>query len=381
MKTIVLLSFDFPPLSGGISRLCHELAKQLSFTYPNGLIVLTENFAGLSIDPSCETIRTLRLTSTRPIKEWRAYRYLRQLPASIIICATWYPEGLIALLSRKHKVVILAHGTEILPAKSKIKRFFWNIFSRWVLAKSDLVIANSRFTATLAKEISPQCTVEALPLAVDVQRFLPTDKKLAKALLKLTNKVTLFTVARLHRYKGVETIIEAISLLTLQEKEKIQYLVAGTGPYLKSLVEKVKVLKLESQVKFLGSLTDNKLVEFYQASDLFLLCSWQEKSEQNVEGFGLVFLEAQACGTPVVGTKSGGIPDAVEHACGGWLILEKDTQQLLQYLKRFIANPDELTSQGLLARDRVLKNFTWKTYLEKFLYLCEKHLILKQNNP
>jgi len=150
---------------------------------------------------------------------------------------------------------------------------------------------------------------------------------------------------------------------------------------LKSLVEKVKVLKLESQVKFLGSLTDNKLVEFYQASDLFLLCSWQEKSEQNVEGFGLVFLEAQACGTPVVGTKSGGIPDAVEHACGGWLILEKDTQQLLQYLKRFIANPDELTSQGLLARDRVLKNFTWKTYLEKFLYLCEKHLILKQNNP
>ncbi len=372
MKNRILLSFDFPPLSGGISRLCDELAKQLAQAEPNRLTVLTETFGKRYIDTVVD-YKVVRLTNARPSIEWQAYKYLRQIPEATVICATWYPEGFIALLSRKHKVVILTHGTEILPARNKVKRFFWNILAKWILAKANVVIANSQFTAGLTREMSPNSRVEALPLAVDIHKFVPAEKHQAKAHLKIKDKITLLTVARLHRYKGVETVLEAISQLSPLEKEKIQYFIAGTGPYLRSLVEKVKILNIESQVSVLGSLTDSELVKYYQASDLFLLCSWQEKVEQNVEGFGLVFLEAQASGTPALGTLSGGIPDAIENEVGGWLIPEKDEKLLAQILKRLIADPNELISQGIKARNRVINLYSWQAYLKNFLNLCQKY--------
>lgn len=375
MENIVLLSFDFPPLSGGISRLCHELAIQLAISKPGRFMVLTETFKNVSGVKEKEDYDITRVTGRRPAREWQTYKYLRNLPASIIICATWYPEGLIALFSRKHKVVILAHGTEILPARSRLKQPLWQLLGRWVLQKSNLVICNSHFTAGLARTLSPNCLVETLPLAVDIKKFSPMDKKTAKKMLSLKDKITLLTVARLHRYKGVETVLSALSKLSPQEKNRIQYLIAGKGPYQQTLAKLTKDLGIETQVSFLGSLSEPDLVRYYQASDLFLLCSWYEREEQNVEGFGLVFLEAQSCGTAVIGTNSGGIPDAIESAVGGWLIGENDSDSLAAILKGLLSNPNELITQGIKARERVEGHFTFERYRENFLSLFEKHKI------
>jgi phosphatidylinositol alpha-1,6-mannosyltransferase len=125
-------------------------------------------------------------------------------------------------------------------------------------------------------------------------------------------------------------------------------------------------------VHFLEFVPEEKLPDLYQISDLFVMCTREEEKDQNVEGFGLVFLEAQACGTPVVGTRHGGIPDAVEHGNGGWLIEENDSTALSQLLAKLVAKPEYFEKEGEKARRRVEQHFTWEQYLNRLKNLCDE---------
>ena len=87
--------------------------------------------------------------------------------------------------------------------------------------------------------------------------------------------------------------------------------------------------------------------------------------EDEVEGFGLVFLEAQSCGVPVIGTKSGGIPSAVKNQNGGWLIEQDSEKELNRLFNKILSNPISLKNQARLARERVLRECTWNMYCEK----------------
>jgi phosphatidylinositol alpha-1,6-mannosyltransferase len=125
-----------------------------------------------------------------------------------------------------------------------------------------------------------------------------------------------------------------------------------------------QALRLEDQVRFLGFVPEEDLPELYRASDLFVLCTREAAEQQEVEGFGLVFLEAQACGTPVVGTRTGGIPDAIREGEGGWLIEQDDAVRLAQILKRLAADPEQFRTAGLRARQHIERECAWSHYLD-----------------
>ncbi len=262
--------------------------------------------------------------------------------------------------------MVMAHGLELMPAVQAWRRGLWRFLLRRVLTSADLVVANSRYTANLAKAAAPGARVECILLGVDAERFRPAEDRAAlRATLGLTGKIVICTVARIAAYKGIDVVLHALALLNDEERRDVAYVVVGKGtelPALQKLAEELGVARL---VRWCGYVAEHDLPSYYQAADLFVLCTRQSEERQSVEGFGLVFLEAQACGTPVVGTRTGGIPDAVREGEGGWLIAQDDVAALTSIFRRQRQNPESFRREGERARQRVLREATWGHYVEK----------------
>jgi phosphatidyl-myo-inositol dimannoside synthase len=360
---LLLFAFEYPPVSGGIARLCAEIGLGLARDQVNGH-VLTQD---CSTSVRAGGLPEARMSSRRPLREWHAFQWLRkQRRRTPTICGVWYPEGLIAYLAGMRPLVILAHGAELLPPVDRWRRPFWKALQRRVLESASLVIANSEYTRQLISTVAPNARVETIPLAVDPDRFAPTDRAAAKEKYGVSGKRVLCTVSRMYPYKGHDVVLRAIASLAPDERERLVYMVVGRGPYEPRLRRLAAQLGVESNVRWLGFVAEEDLPEVYSASDLFVLCTRDAPEERSVEGFGLVFLEAQACATPVVGTRTGGIPAAIQHGEGGWLIEQDDQKALADIIRNLVHSPELFRAAGTQARQRILREHTWVHYMQRF---------------
>jgi phosphatidylinositol alpha-1,6-mannosyltransferase len=359
---VFLYSSDYPPNDGGIARLCAGLAA----SWPNFIskpgVLYHSRDAAPRIHPSSGDIG-IRIVGPRILREWRSFRFLRRVrDPGFVVCGLWYPDALIALLAGVGPLVILAHGSELMPAAGW-RRSVWRRLLRWVCESADLVVANSSYTRALVLKAAPHSNVAVVPLAVDHQRFCPGDKERARAQLGAVGRLVISSVSRLHPYKGHDVVLQALAALPPEQRSQILYLVAGKGPHLTQLQSQSAELGLQESVRFLGFVSDDDLPGLYRASDLFVLCTREHADRREVEGFGMVFLEAQSCGTPVVGTRTGGIPDAVIHNRGGWLIDQNDVPELTSILTHLAGDPAFFREAGSVARQRVIGECTWDHYV------------------
>jgi phosphatidylinositol alpha-1,6-mannosyltransferase len=368
--TLLLFTFEYPPVSGGIARLCAGIGTTLERDHVNAH-VLTQDCVHSIPDAG---LPEFRVDSRRPIREWQAFQWLRgrgqmhktAAVRNATICGVWYPEGLIAYLAGARPLVILAHGAELLPTLHRWRHPLWNALQRLVLESASLVISNSEYTRQLVSTVAPKARVKTVPLAVDSDRFAPGDRAAAKTKFGVAGKRVLCTVSRIQPYKAHDTVLRAIANLASDEREKLVYLVVGTGPYERELREHAAELRVSSQVRWLGFVSEEELPQVYCASDLFVLCTRHAPEERSVEGFGMVFLEAQSCGTPVVGTRTGGIPAAIQDGDGGWLIEANDSQKLTEIIRQLVSSPESFRVAGMQARQRILRESTWKCYGQRF---------------
>lgn len=355
MQKIILLSFDYPPNNGGISRLCAQIVAGFQDRKIDYHVVT--NVAGATSDPN-----VTRITGRRYVQEFKILRWIKRntSKSDIIICDTWHPAGTIAILSGR-KFFVLAHGAEFLPGKTLLRSKVIPPIRRKVLSKAQAIIANSHYTTDLVNSLKRGLNAIAIPLAIDANQFVPTTEKSTDDVLRLCS------IARLEKFKGHDFVIETIASMTKEEQAHIRLEIAGKGPYKAALEKLVKERGLEAQVKFLGYLPEEEMCDFYSRNDLFILCTREEKDNCNVEGFGLVFVEAQACGTAVIGTKAGGIPDAINPQKGGWLIEQDNKEELLELLRHGIHNIDEIRKEGSRARQRVMEEYGIVDYMSKLL--------------
>jgi len=360
---LLLFAFEYPPVSGGIARLCAEIGIGLARNHVNGHVLTQDCAAHVNTDGPPE----IRVSSKRPIREWRAFQRLRkQRRKTPVICGVWYPEGLLTYLAGIRPLILLAHGAELLPPVDRWRRLLWKALQRRVLESASLVIANSEYTRQLVYRVAPNARVETVPLAVDSMRFAPRDRTSAKEKYGVSGKDVLCTVSRMYRYKGHDVVLRAIASLAPNERERIVYMVVGKGPYEPELRNLAAELGVESNVRWLGFVAEDDLPEVYSASDLFVLCTRDAPEERSVEGFGLVFLEAQSCGTPVVGTRTGGIPAAIQDGIGGWLIEQDDQNALADIIRTLVHSPELFRAAGIQARQRVLRDHSWARYMKRF---------------
>jgi phosphatidylinositol alpha-1,6-mannosyltransferase len=262
--------------------------------------------------------------------------------------------------------VILAHGSELMPTRSSWRRGVWNLLLRRVCEAADVVVANSAYTRDLVLRVAPKATVVAVPLGVDHNRFTPRGRETAGQRFGVEGKIVICSVSRLQAHKGHETVLKALSGVPCAIRQRFVYLVAGRGPHERALRDEAESLGISAQIHWLGFVPEEDLPDLYRTSDLFVLCTRESAKQQEVEGFGLAFLEAQACGTPVVGAHTGGIPEAVREGEGGWLIGQDDVDALRSILLRLANHPDEFREAGLIARRRVERECTWEHYMQRF---------------
>lgn len=365
-KNLLIFSYDFPPSNGGIARLCNEIAQGAMSEYDD-VIILTIKKDGPQIPYNNQKLKIKYLPSKRIFSELAALRFLLTLKNRKnyqVLCGIWHPEALLIWLAGYNKINVLAHGAELLAGNSKFRKQFWlGIYAKWILSKVT-IIANSNFTASLCKNIAPKAKITALPLAVNHHFF----KQLEKTDIK---KIVFGTVSRIEQFKGHDFILKVLSKLPKKYIAQIEWHIAGTGPYLEELKQDVNKLNLESVVKFSGFILDNELPGFYNSLNVFILCTRHTSDSNDVEGFGLVFLEAQACGLPVIGTNSGGIPSAIKQNNGGWLIEQDNEQELSELIKMLINDMLIFKEQGLKARKRVEEECTWELYCQKLFKILD----------
>lgn len=358
-ENLLIFSYDYPPSDGGIARLCQEIATGMH-PYYRKVTVLTREKSGISKPYNYDAVKVVKLPPKRLICELAAWWYLLRIADkknTDVLCGLWHPEAAIALLAGIPNTFILAHGTEYLSGTSSFRRKYWlPFYGRWVLKNARKVIANSHYTQKLTQAVCPEAKTVALPLAVNPQYFRPMSTRKEDGFLKLC------TVSRVLQFKGHDFIARTIASLPNEVKQKIRWNIAGTGSYLEALKSLVQEIGIDPLVHFHGFVSDQELPGFYSANDVFILCTREQADSTSVEGFGLVFLEAQACGTPAIGARTGGIPDAVIPGEGGWLINQDNTEELSALLQSLIDQPESVTAQALAGRKRVENTANWSYY-------------------
>lgn len=361
-RNLLIFTYDFPPSNGGIARLCQEIAVGMQ-PYYQSITVLTRKKTGYNKPYNFDKVNIIELPSKRLLCELAAYWHLLNIKNkknTDILCGIWHPEATLCLIAGLKNIFVLTHGTELLSGSSNFRRKIWlPKYGKRVLGKVKKNISNSNYTKGLILKINPKADVIALPLGVNKTFFKPLNVE------KDHSKLKLCTVSRILQFKGHDFISKTIAELPIEIKSKIEWNVAGTGPYLDDLKTLVKDLKIEDKVSFKGFVPDEELPVFYNQNDVFILCTRESIDSTNVEGFGLVFLEAQSCGIPAIGTSTGGIPDALRNNNGGWLIEQDNKKELSDLLIHLINEPQLIEIQSGKARKRVLNEANWVVYCKE----------------
>ena len=365
MRTL-LLTQDYPPAVGGIQTFARELASRLGLRCPD-LRVLAPAHPG---DRAFDSRSGVAATRVRCRPEWLAVAVLPALirhavfrRADAAFHMQWQvavPSLLIrALCGRPRRIVVMAHGRELLhnPVSGRVARRIYGLLRRWTLKNSDRLCANSRFTARLLEAGGAAAgRIAVVGCGTDPDRYRPGDRGAARRRLNLPGGPILFTLCRLTPHKGIDTAIHAVARLA--DIQDLLYLVGGTGPDRERLATLAGELGVGKRVRFLGKVEEGKVADYYRACDLFAMLSRRDGAD--VEGLGIAFLDAAACGRPVLGTRSGGIPDAVDHGRTGLLVDPGNADEAAAAMRRLLTDRGYADRLGRRGRSRVEESFTWE---------------------
>jgi phosphatidyl-myo-inositol dimannoside synthase len=220
------------------------------------------------------------------------------------------------------------------------------------------IIANSQNTRALLRAAGvPEGKIHVVYPGVDPERFSPrVDGREMRQRFVPGGGPMLLSVGRLQRRKGHDLAIEAVARLTT-ELPGLRYVIVGNGEERNRLEALTRSLGVESHVIFVGEANAADLPAFYAACDVFLLPNRIDQSD--IEGFGIVFLEAAASERPSIGGNTGGVPEAVAEDMTGLLVSGTDAEELAAAIRRLATDHVLARRLGRAGRARVLREFTW----------------------
>jgi phosphatidyl-myo-inositol dimannoside synthase len=370
---LVLVTQDFAPRRGGIQTWAVELSKRLSTALEAFAVIAPDVPGGPDADRALG-LRVVR-TGTPNTLIAAAAPALSRLALSegfdTTLHAQWstLPAALgLRAAGKLGRVHVAAHGRELLLAPWQalpLAQAGYDRVRRATLSRADVVLAGSQFTAGLTRDLGVDAArIRVTHYGTDPSRFQPRDATALRERLGLGSRPVLLTIARLVARKGIDTVLDALPRVLAAHPDAV-YVIAGDGPEAESLKALSRRLGVERAVHFAGVVTDEELSLWYSLSDVFVMPSRSDPPD--VEGFGIVFLEAAACERPVVAARAGGIPDAVAHGVTGVLVPPGDAAALGAELAALLADPARRAELGRRGRERVLADFTWDRVVDRTL--------------
>ena len=207
--------------------------------------------------------------------------------------------------------------------------------------------------------------VSVVPAGVDIEVFCPTDRYEARRALGLTGQNIVLYVGRIEPLKGLDILIGAVACI--EDISDISLVVVGGSPGVDSEIGRLKALSHElgiaDRVTFTGAVSHAKLPQYYNAADVFVLPSHHES-------FGLVALEAMACGTPVVASRVGGLTSFISDGLTGYLIPWRCPEPFARRIETLLLNPILRNTMGRAARSRAM-DMTWTRSADRTLNVYE----------
>ena len=364
---------DFGPRSGGIETFIHGLLAQASKNQQRNFVVLTSRQ-----DPQGEVItfdqkmweenriKVVRDTAkvllpTRRLAKAATDLFVAHKCENVIFGAS-APLGLLAKSLRKagaKHIVALTHGHEVWWARMPL----FSAALRRIGAQADQMTYLGEFTRGAVANVllrEDHSKLVHLPPGVDLTRFTPGIKSVElQKKWGIVDAPVIVSIGRLVARKGSDQLIKAMPEV-LQQFPKSKLLLVGTGNYQKRLEKLVRNLKVQDSVIFAGRVEHELLPDYYRLGDIFAAPCRSRYGGLEVEGLGIVYLEASACGVPVIAGKSGGAPDAVLDGKTGLLVNGRDHREVGAAVIKLLSDKPLRQKMGVDGRVWMEQLWSWE---------------------
>ncbi|RAI92346.1 phosphatidylinositol alpha-1,6-mannosyltransferase [Paenibacillus pabuli] len=367
----VFVAIDFPPEKGGIHDYAYGLISQIP---AEETTVLTNKIKDVAASEQFDQKTDFEIIRKRIF--WNSNKLLLIVSQLILvfqlISLKWrkkadeihfvniFPVGIAGPLMKTFfgvKYFPYVHGLDVM-GMVKSKLFPLLLF---ILRRSDKVIANSQYTKSKLVELGiPELQIVIIPPGLNVSKLNANSglHEDVRDKYNLHDKKVMITVSRLVERKGHDVTLKAISHV-IERIPNLKYLICGEGPHRGELERLVRQYGLDSVVVFTGGITDHELHQLYECSDLFIMPSRDIKEKGDVEGFGIVFLEANYYRLPVIAGNSGGIPDAVKDEITGYLVNPLDEKEIANRIEELITDEGLARTMGNNGYDWVINHCLW----------------------
>ncbi|QFU87671.1 glycosyltransferase family 4 protein [Amycolatopsis sp. YIM 10] len=361
MRRTLLLTNDFPPRHGGIQAYLHSLAKLVP---ADDLVVYAPAWRGDAEFDAAAPFEVVRHPTSLMLPTPGVLRRAKQIMRARECEAVWFGAAApLALLGHPlraagaQRVLASTHGHEVgwsmLPAARQALRRIGDT--------ADVVTFVSEYTRNrFAAAFGPMAGLEHLPSGVDPELFRP-DPVARESIRKrygLGDRPTVVCVSRLVPRKGQDMLV--LAMLELRKRvPDVALLLVGGGPYRAKLAGLVDSLDLGDDVVLTGSVPWEELPAHYTAGDVFAMPARTRGKGLDVEGLGIVYLEASATGLPVVAGRSGGAPETVLDEVTGHVVDGRDLMQLVETLAALLNDPARARRMGEAGREWVSRSWRW----------------------
>ena len=362
-RTLVVTN-DFPPRPGGIQSFVHGLVSRLP---SDRVIVYTSRWRGWQDWDATQPFEVVREDTSVLLPTMNVRRKAEQLLKSHQCEAVWFgaaaPLGLLAPALRRagaERIVATTHGHEVgwaaAPgARQLLRRIASDVDVLTYLGD----FTRSRLQAVVGDAMRDGSSLLRLAPGVDAGVFRPGLGAATRERLGLSDRPVVVCVSRLMPRKGQDVLVRALPAIR-ERVPRACLLLVGGGPMRQRLQRLAAATGVEDAVVFTGSVAGDELPLHYGAGDVFAMPCRTRLGGIDVEGLGIVFLEAAACGLPVVAGDSGGAPEAVVDGTTGYVVDSRSVSDVADHVAGLLADSQQATAMGAAGRRWVAGHWSWE---------------------
>lgn len=375
MRKTLFFTNDFGPRAGGIETFVHGLIER----FPKGTVIVYTSQQGDSSSYDATWfenygVQVIRDRSKMLLPTPRVVLNVRKLikreRPEVIVFGAAAPLAMAGKLLPAAKKIAITHGHEVWWAK--VPPF--NLAIRLIGNSVDHLTYLGPYTkSAISKSLSKKAIAAMVQIApgIDTEKFQPVDANSLSSLRKslgLEGKEVIVSVGRLVPRKGQDKLVKAMPEI-LKARPNAHLLFVGSGSYKKALDNLIVERELGRNVSFTGRVNYDELTNYICLGDIFAMPSRSRFAGLEVEGLGIVYLEASACGLPVLAGDSGGAPDAVLPGKTGLVVNGLDVKAIADGVIKLLSG--DRAAMGQTGREWALANWDWNIWAAKFLKLVE----------
>lgn len=363
MKKTLLITLDFPPNIGGIAVYYKNICENLPI---DAIHVLAPDIPYHEIFDSTVkyAIHRKKMISSSFFAwpKWKvsiqeAQNIIKKENIQALLVGNILPCGTVAFILKMKLNIpyyIFIHGMDVSMIRGRKK-----ILAKKIMKNASIIFSNSNFTKHTIESfgISQEKIITVYPCPNPLPQADDLEIITLRNAHGLHDKKILLTVGRLVERKGHDMVLKAMAEV-VKKYENTVYIIAGSGPNKENLKNMVHGLRLEDNVIFVENASDKEISALYELCDIFIMAS-RQLDNNDYEGFGIVYLEANLFSKPVIAGRSGGVTEAVINSINGILVNPTDTKEISSSIIYLFDNPHQAHILGMQGMDRVKHKFQW----------------------